>query len=89
MAEKRQVEVFSAGCPACDDAIALVNRIACPSCEVTVQNMNEPDVAQRAKQLGVTQVPAIIVDGELAECCVGGISEPALREAGIGQPTGS
>jgi len=33
MAEKRKIEVFSAGCAACEETIQLVNRIACPSCE--------------------------------------------------------
>jgi glutaredoxin 3 len=36
MNAKRTIEVFSAGCPACEDTMALVNRVACPSCEVTV-----------------------------------------------------
>ena len=39
MNDKKQIEVFIAGCPVCDDAISLVNRIACPSCEVTTLDM--------------------------------------------------
>ena len=35
MSARRKVEVFSAGCPACKETIELVNRVACPSCEVT------------------------------------------------------
>ena len=31
MSAKRKIEVFSAGCPACEETIALVNRVACPS----------------------------------------------------------
>ena len=69
MAEKRKVEVFSAGCPACEETIELVNRIACPSCEVQVLDMRQSDVAKRAKELGVTSVPAVAVDGKLAGCC--------------------
>lgn len=87
MPNKRQVEIFSAGCPACEQAIALVRSTACPSCEVTVLDMNEPQVAQRAQQLGIRQVPAVVVDGQLADCCRGGgIDEQALRAAGVGQP---
>jgi hypothetical protein len=52
MATKRTIDVFSAGCPACQDAVALVQRAACPSCEVTVLDMNDPQVANRAKRLG-------------------------------------
>jgi len=33
MAATRKIEVFSAGCAVCDDTVALINRIACPSCE--------------------------------------------------------
>ncbi len=86
MANTRKVEVFSAGCPACDDAVALVKRIACPSCEIEVRNMRDPAVARRAKELGIRTVPSIVVDGEVAGCCRGGPSEEDLRAAGIGQP---
>ena len=53
MATKRTVEIFSAGCPACEETVRLVNRVACPSCEVTVLDMHNPEVARRAKSLGV------------------------------------
>lgn len=87
MATKRKIEVFSAGCPACEDTIQLVNRIACPSCEVTVLDMKEPEVASRAKRLGIRSVPAVVVDGTLANCCAGtGPDEMGLRASGIGQP---
>ncbi len=87
MATTRTVEVFSAGCPACSDTIALVERLACPSCEVSVLDMNDVSVARRAKELGIRTVPAVVVDGELASCCRGvGPSEDDLRAAGIGQP---
>ena len=66
---KRTVEVFSAGCPTCEKAVALVNRIACPSCDVTVLDMHDAAVAQRAKSLGVRSVPAVAIDGKLADCC--------------------
>ena len=86
MNAKRTVEVFSAGCPACQSAIDLVNRIACLSCEVTVLDMNDIDVAKRARNLGVHSVPAVAIDGQLASCCLGGgVEEEALRAAGLGQ----
>ena len=71
MAAKRTIEVFSAGCPVCEETVQLVNRIACPSCEVTVLDMREAAVASRAKSLGVRSVPAVAVDGKLADCCAG------------------
>lgn len=86
MATKRKIEIFSAGCPACEDTVQLVNRIACPSCEVSVLDMNEPGVASRAKSLGIRSVPAVVIDGKLADCCAGrGPDEPTLRASGVGQ----
>ena len=82
---KRKVEVFSAGCRVCDETIQLVRSIACPSCDISVLDMKDPNVARRAKALGVLSVPAIAVDGKLAACCSGrGPDEAALRLAGIG-----
>lgn len=86
MTAKRKVEVFSAGCPACEDVIVLVQRLACPSCDVNVLDMNDIEVAKRAKVLGVRSVPAVAIDGQLADCCAGrGVDEQTLRAAGLGQ----
>jgi len=86
MTPKRKVEVFTAGCPACEETIALVNQVACPSCEVSVLDMHDAQVAARAKGLGIRTVPAIVVDGKLADCCTEtGPDEAALRAAGVGQ----
>lgn len=86
MATKRKIEVFSAGCGACDDAIEIVKRAACPSCEVIVLDMNDIAVALRAKALGIRTVPAVVIDGEPADCCTDkAIDEQVLRAAGLGQ----
>jgi len=86
MNAKRKVEVFSAGCPACRTAIDLVNRLACPSCEVTILDMHDINVAKRARDLGVRAVPAVAINGQLASCCTGsGVEEQTLRAAGLGQ----
>ena len=84
---KRSIEVFSAGCPACEETVRLVNGIACPSCKVSVLDMKDPGVAGRAKSFGIRSVPAVVVDGKLADCCTGrGPDEEALRQAGLGRP---
>lgn len=86
MSRQRQIEVFSAGCPACDEVVALVNSIACQSCEVIIRDMHDANVTARARQLGVRSVPAVAVDGNLADCCSGlGVDADALRAAGLGQ----
>ncbi len=87
MAAKRKIEVFSAGCPVCEQTIALVNRVACPSCEVSVLDMRQDSVAKRTKELGIRSAPAVVIDGKLADCCAGrGPQGSALRAAGLGQP---
>ena len=86
MTKKRTVEIFSAGCAVCDDTVSLVKRLACPLCDVSVLDMKDPNVAARAKSLGVRSVPAVAIDGKLAACCAGGgPDETALRAAGLGQ----
>jgi len=83
----RIVEVFSAGCSVCSETIEMVQQAACPSCEVTVLDMREPDVARRAKDLGIRSVPAVVIDGKLADCCSErGVDEATLRAAGLGRP---
>jgi glutaredoxin len=87
MNTKRKIEVFSAGCPACEETIQLVKRVSCPSCEVSVLDMHDSQVAKRAKDLGIHSVPAVVIDGKLADCCAGrGSDESTLRAAGLGQP---
>ncbi len=49
-------------------------------------DMNDSSVASRAKGLGIKTVPAVVVDGKLADCCAGrGPEEESLRKAGVGQ----
>jgi glutaredoxin 3 len=86
MPEKRQVEVFTAGCPVCEQTVEMVRGIACESCDVTVVDVRDPVVARRVETLGIRSVPAVAVNGTLADCCRGGPSEADLRRAGIGQP---
>lgn len=86
MTDKRKIEVFSAGCPVCEDAIRMVGKIACESCEVTVLDMRDKKVSNRARELGIRSVPAVVIDGKLSDCCSGrGPDEAILRVAGIGR----
>ncbi len=85
MNAKRKIEVFSAGCPVCLQAVELVKDIACESCEVNILEMHNADVAKRADGLGIKSVPAVVIDGKVAQCCAGrGLDETVLRAAGIG-----
>lgn len=82
---KRQVEVFTAGCPLCEPAVQLVRELACPDCEVTVHDLRDSGIG-KAGQYGVTRVPTVVVDGSIRACCEdGGVDREQLRAAGIGQ----
>ena len=76
------IEIFSAGCSTCQDAIEMVKKLAGSQHEVHVHQMQDSEIAARAKRLGVQSVPAVVVDGTLAGCCAGrGPDEDILREA--------
>ncbi len=86
MTTTRTIEIFSAGCPACETAVAQIREAACPSCEVTVLDMKDAGVAERAAKLGIGSVPAVVIDGKLADCCAGRRPEiEVLRAAGLGR----
>ena len=87
MTTKRKIEIFSAGCAVCEATISRVKDLACPSCEVTVLDMKTADIAKRAEGLGIRSLPAVVIDGKVADCCAGrGPDEDLLRAAGLGQP---
>lgn len=81
----RQIEIFSAGCPVCKEAVAFVKGLACPSCEVTVLDMKKPEVSKKVKDIGIRSVPAVVIDGQLADCCGRGLDEDVLKTAGLGK----
>jgi glutaredoxin len=82
VATKKKIEVFSAGCPACNETIGVVKRLAGSSHEVVVQDMRKSEIASKAERYGVRRVPAVVIDGKLAGCCAGrGPDEHFLRSA--------
>lgn len=82
------VEVFTAGCPCCDDTAKLVQSMACGSCEVRIMDMrSDPDGQAKANRYGVRRVPSVVVDGKLADCCQGTVDQKVLRNMGIGTRT--
>ena len=83
----RKVEVFTAGCSLCDDEVQLVQDLACPSCRVEVLVMKEEATQEKAKAYGVASVPAVAVDGALADYCQAGVIDVHVSPAlGIGSP---
>lgn len=84
--KKRKIEIFSAGCNVCMSAVELVRKEACDSCDVQVLDMSEPDVERRARELGIASLPAVLIDGRVADCCSNrGVDLDVLRKAGLGR----
>ncbi len=58
----RTIEVFTAGCSLCDEAVQRVrNAVAHCGCTVITRAPDSPE----AQQYGIRAVPAIVVDGQL------------------------
>jgi len=57
---KRKIEIFTAGCPLCDETLKLVKEaVASCGCEVVERR------AADANQHGIKAMPAVVVDGEV------------------------
>ena len=69
---RRNLEIFSAGCPLCSPLVELVNELADNDDTVTVLSTQDPAVAERASVLGIKTLPALSIDGKLASCCSSG-----------------
>jgi len=87
---KRIVEVFTAGCPICEEAVRLVRSMACPSCEVVVYDLREgcatKECRDKAARYGITRVPSLAVNGAVLDCCrTRPIDRNVLRAAGLGE----
>lgn len=84
------IEVFTAGCPLCEDAVRTVRETACPSCTITVYDLaagcETMECRKKARAYNISRVPAVVVDGKLCSCCEGSkVSADLLRAAGVGR----
>ncbi len=85
MAAKRKIEIFSAGCPVCTNTVGQIEAVACSFCEVEVLDLHDEVIAELAMGLGIRSIPAVLIDGALADCCSGrGVDLTVLRAAGLG-----
>ena len=88
---KRSVEIFTAGCPLCDETVKLVRELACDNCEVLLYDLHSGSTTNQCRekvaQYGIYRVPAVVVNGKLVDCCINQqpVSREALVAAGIGQ----
>lgn len=68
--QRHTIEIFSAGCTACREGIRTVEEFAGKEHEVKIHDMQKDSAAQRrAKELGIHRVPAVVVNGRVAQCC--------------------
>ncbi|URD53644.1 thioredoxin family protein [Chroococcidiopsis sp. CCNUC1] len=85
---KRQIEIFVADCPLCNETVRLVRELSCPSCEVLIYDLREGQThltyLEKAQQYGVQAVPALAIDGKLA--LTGKPNREQLQAIGVGQP---
>lgn len=86
MSKKRKVEVFTGGCPFCEETVKLVKELSCPSCDVTVYNLKKNGM-DKAREYGINSVPTVVVDGKIMDCCTRKKpTKDTLKAAGIGAP---
>ena len=83
----RRIEIFSAGCPVCDEGTARVRALAGDDQEVVVHDLQgDAEAARLAAEHGIKAVPAVVVDGRLLACCRNtGPTDDELVAAGVGQ----
>ena len=85
MAQNRKIEVFTAGCPVCAEAVQLVEFLAGTEHYIEIRNVHDAAVAVAASGYGIRSLPAVVIDGRLADCCAGrGPDEMTLTREIIG-----
>ena len=67
---RAKIEIFSAGCTTCREGIRAVQELVGKDHDITILDMhNDRGAPGRAKELGVNRIPAVVVNGKLAQCC--------------------
>jgi len=86
---KREVEIFTAGCPVCQPIVQLVKDTVGNDCNITIHNLSEQCESKicitKMEEYDVKRLPAIAVNGKLLSCCTNvEITKDSLINAGIG-----
>ena len=81
MTRQHRLEVFTAGCPVCEDQIEKIKTWVSPDTPIERLNMDDPGVAERARKLGICCLPSLVIDGEPVSCGDPGKLEAAVRKA--------
>ena len=64
---KHLVKAFTADCPLCKDAVRLARSVVRDHCDLLILDRKNQAAHKRAQLRGVTRVPAVVVDGQLAK----------------------
>ncbi len=59
---ERHIEVFSAGCPLCQEMIDTIALGKCGKCQIEVRDAHDPKVRREMKRLGIRSVPTAVID---------------------------
>jgi len=62
-----KIEVFTAGCPCCTEAVELVEFLAGTEHDVEIRDMHDPAVAVVASGYAIRRLAAVVIDGRLAD----------------------
>lgn len=66
MKPKNRIEVFSAGCPFCQDTLKLVRgAVAGCGCEVIERRCAGTECCAEAGQYGIKTMPTVVVNGQI------------------------
>ena len=80
---QRKVEVFTAGCPACEPVVEMVQSLVCSSCDVQIHNVaSNQEAHAKITEYGVSSLPAVVIDGKLLAT----VNKDTLTNAGVGKP---
>ena len=87
---KRIIEVFTAGCPACEPVVEMVHDLSNANDEVTIYNLatqcETKECVAKMEEYDIKRVPSVAVNGSLLNCCQNiEITKADLVNAGIGQ----
>jgi hypothetical protein len=65
-----EIEVFTASCPLCKEAMEIIKRVGYGKCTVTEYNLfqrcEDKVCLEKAKKYGIRAVPTMVVDGKVA-----------------------
>lgn len=66
---KNRIEIFTAGCPLCEETAKEVKNNFSEN-EIIIYNLYESRKAgEKSKSYGINKVPAVVVNGNLLNCC--------------------